>query len=134
MSSVVGSTPWAMTTLPAGAVAADPAPVKIRIAPTRTANRPLHAIAASLRVVEPDKAPSPLTLGARPAKCQATGHWVNLLRQIHSALASRPSRSARTATLRAGRQPSTYVQFSPRLVGALLSSNGHVRLGLPARS
>src|SRR2546422_9947312 len=49
----------------------------------------------------------------------ATGHWVNLLRQIDSALASRPSRSARTATLRAGRQPSTYT---------------HVRLGLPAPS
>src|SRR5258708_4299630 len=34
-------------------------------------------------------------------------HWVNLLRQIHSALASRPTRSARTATLRAPWQPST---------------------------
>src|SRR5207245_8675149 len=61
-------------------------------------------------------------------------HWANLLRQLHSALASRPSRSARTATLRAGRQPSTYVQLSPRLVAAPLSSNGHVRLGLPARA
>src|SRR2546422_11260563 len=55
--------------------------------------------------------PSILSIGGRP--------WVNLLRHT---------------SLRTGRQPSTYVQFSPRLVAAPLSSNTHVRLGLPARS
>src|SRR6266849_11100209 len=47
------------------------------------------------------------------------GHWANLLRHT---------------SLRAGRQPSTYVQLSPRLGAPPLSSNGHVRLGLPAHS
>ncbi|HEV8438274.1 MAG TPA: carotenoid biosynthesis protein [Methylomirabilota bacterium] len=42
--------------------------------------------------------------------------WANLRRQVHSALASRRRRSARTATSLARRQPSTYT---------------HVRLGRP---
>ena len=78
----------------------------------------------------------------RAGRCQQRklGHWGNLLRQIHSALASRPSRSARTATLRAPWQPSTWLAHarpalhirSPRR--RLRRAQPHVRLGRPARS
>src|SRR6185295_7240911 len=54
---------------------------------------------------------------AQPGEhCRTIRHWVNLLRQIHSALAARPSRSARTATLRAPWQPSTGLAHARRVI------------------
>src|SRR5712691_676583 len=64
----------------------------------------------------------------RPSQARR-GYWANLLRQLHSALASRRGRSARNATFSVGSNPQRTIH-SALASGFALSSKGRVRLGL----